>query len=89
MNLSLGSNDFSEVIENDRTHVWHHLSQHKRYETADPLVIIEGKGMRVWDAKGKEYLDAVVNKWKAVDRDLESTRNLARQWIVCDMDKTI
>ncbi len=59
MNLSLGSNDFSEVIENDRTHVWHHLSQHKRYESADPLVIIEGKGMRVWDAKGKEYLDAV------------------------------
>ena len=59
MNMSLGSNDFSEVIENDRTHVWHHLSQHKRYETTDPMVIIEGKGMRVWDAKGKEYLDAV------------------------------
>ncbi|WP_136658936.1 aminotransferase class III-fold pyridoxal phosphate-dependent enzyme [Nitratireductor sp. XY-223] len=59
MNISLGSNDFSEVIESDRTHVWHHLSQHKRYENSDPLVIIEGKGMRVWDAKGQEYLDAV------------------------------
>ncbi|WP_419910996.1 aspartate aminotransferase family protein [Hoeflea sp.] len=59
MNISLGSNDFSEVIESDRAHVWHHLSQHKKYETSDPLVIIEGKGMRVWDAKGKEYLDAV------------------------------
>ena len=59
MNISIGSNDFSEVVESDRTHVWHHLSQHKRYETSDPLVIIEGKGMRVWDANGKEYLDAV------------------------------
>ncbi len=52
-------NDFSEVIENDRAHVWHHLSQHKRYETVDPMIIIEGKGMNVWDAKGKKYLDAV------------------------------
>lgn len=59
MNLSPGTNDFSEAVESDRAHVWHHLSQHKKYETADPLVIIEGKGMRVWDAKGVEHLDAV------------------------------
>lgn len=59
MTLTEQVNDFSEVIENDRAHVWHHISQHKRYETVDPLVIIEGKGMNVWDAKGKKYLDAV------------------------------
>ena len=53
------SNDISKVVEADRAHVWHHLSQHKPYETIDPRVIIEGKGMRVWDAKGKEHLDAV------------------------------
>jgi taurine-pyruvate aminotransferase len=53
------SNDISAVVEADRAHVWHHLSQHKPYETIDPRVIIEGKGMRVWDAKGKEHLDAV------------------------------
>ncbi|MFN3844965.1 MAG: hypotaurine--pyruvate aminotransferase Tpa [Paracoccaceae bacterium] len=53
------SNDISKVVEADRAHVWHHLSQHKQYETIDPRVIIEGKGMRVWDAKGKEHLDAV------------------------------
>ncbi len=52
-------NDISDVIEADRAHVWHHLSQHKQYETVDPRVIVEGKGMRVWDAKGKEHLDAV------------------------------
>jgi taurine-pyruvate aminotransferase len=59
MNINQGENDFSEVVEKDRVRVWHHLSQHKKYETTDPLVIIEGKGMRIWDAKGKEYLDGV------------------------------
>ncbi len=54
-----GVNDISEVVEADRAHVWHHLSQHKQYETVDPRVIVEGKGMKVWDAKGKEHLDAV------------------------------
>ncbi len=52
-------NDISDVIEADRAHVWHHLSQHKQYETVDPRVIVEGRGMLVWDAKGKEHLDAV------------------------------
>ncbi len=53
-------NDISEVVEADRAHVWHHLSQHKQYETGvDPRVIVEGKGMKVWDAKGKEHIDAV------------------------------
>jgi taurine-pyruvate aminotransferase len=59
MDLPAGQNDYSEVIENDRAHVWHHLSQHKKYETVDPLIIVEGKGMQIWDAKGKQYLDGV------------------------------
>lgn len=59
MNKALTTNDLSHVVEADRAHVWHHLSQHKQYETVDPRVIVEGKGMRVWDAKGKEHLDAV------------------------------
>jgi taurine-pyruvate aminotransferase len=52
-------NDISHVVEADRAHVWHHLSQHKGYETADPRIIVEGKGMRVWDQKGTEFLDGV------------------------------
>ena len=54
-----GMNDMSRVVEADRAHVWHHLIQHKQFETLDPRVIVEGKGLRVWDAKGKEMLDAV------------------------------
>ena len=59
MNIGISANDLSEVIESDRAHVWHHLMQHKSLETVDPRIIVEGKGMRVWDATGKEHLDAV------------------------------
>ena len=59
MDSTLSSNDISEVVEADRSHIWHHLIQHKPFETNDPRIIVEGKGMRVWDAKGKEHLDAV------------------------------
>ena len=59
MNIGLSSNDLSNVIESDRAHLWHHLIQHKPFETIDPRIIVEGKGMRVWDATGKEHIDAV------------------------------
>ncbi|KMO40709.1 taurine--pyruvate aminotransferase [Methylobacterium tarhaniae] len=59
MNDMSRTNDLRHVIEADRAHVWHHLSQHKPYESVDPRVMVEGKGMRVWDATGREYLDAV------------------------------
>ena len=59
MSLDLKTNDLTHVIEADRKNVWHHLSQHKQYETVDPRVYVEGRGMRLWDATGKEYLDAV------------------------------
>ncbi|MBM5458155.1 aminotransferase class III-fold pyridoxal phosphate-dependent enzyme [Pseudomonas sp. P66] len=51
--------DAVEALASDRAHVWHHLSQHKPLEQNDPLMIVEGKGLRVWDIKGNEYLDAV------------------------------
>ncbi len=59
MNSILSPNDMTNVIEADRAHLWHHLIQHKPFETVDPRVMVEGKGMRVWDIKGKEHLDAV------------------------------
>jgi len=55
----LAANDIQDIVENDREHVWHHLIQHKPFETAEPRIIVEGKGMRVWDQKGKEHIDAV------------------------------
>ena len=52
-------NDISQIVELDRAHIWHHLIQHKPFETSEPRIIVEGKGMRVWDQKGKEHIDAV------------------------------
>jgi taurine-pyruvate aminotransferase len=59
MDSTLHQNDISEVIAADRAHVWHHLIQHKSFETVAPRIMVEGKGMRLWDARGKEHLDAV------------------------------
>ena len=59
MDSPVYTNDIEEVIENDRAHVWHHLTQHKPFETVDPRIIVEGKGLRVWDARGKEFIDAL------------------------------
>ena len=52
-------NDFNRVIDADRAHVWHHMTQHKPLETTDPRIMVEGRGMRLWDATGREHLDAV------------------------------
>lgn len=57
--MNIVPNDLADVIEADRAHIWHHLMQHKPLETTDPRVMVEGKGVRVWDAAGSEYIDAV------------------------------
>ena len=59
MDSLIFTNDIDEVIENDRAHIWHHLTQHKPFETVDPRIIVGGKGLRVWDARGKEHVDAL------------------------------
>ena len=48
-----------DIVGSDRNHLWHHLVQHKPWQDSDPMVIVEGKGLRVKDANGREYLDAV------------------------------
>lgn len=84
MNLQANENDFSGIIEADREHVWHHLTQHKKFETVDPLVIIEGKGMRVWNTAGREHLDAVSGGvWTVnVGYGRESIANAVRDQLV-------
>ena len=47
-----------DIIATDHSSVWYHLTQLQPGKGVDPLVIVEGKGMRVTDAGGREYLDA-------------------------------
>ena len=56
--MTLSNQPDPDITEIDRNTVWHHLTQHKSHETADPLVIVEGKGMMLTDINGREYLDA-------------------------------
>lgn len=48
-----------QIIAADKKYVWHHLTNHKIYENADPTIFTRGRGMYVTDIHGKEYLDAV------------------------------
>ena len=59
MDGTFNENDISHVVEADKAHVWHHLVQHKGFETNDPKIIVEGKGIHVWDQNGKQHLDCV------------------------------
>jgi taurine-pyruvate aminotransferase len=56
--MTLSNRPDPDIVEIDRQTIWHHLTQHKAYETKDPMVIVEGKGMIVTDTNGSDYLDA-------------------------------
>lgn len=53
------AHDIEDLVAKDKAHLWHHLTQHKQFQQNDPLVMVEGEGLRVRDINGKEYLDAV------------------------------
>ena len=88
MDGTFNENDLSRVVEADRAHVWHHLSQHQPYMDAqapvDPRIIVEGKGLRVWDQHGKEHIDAVAGGvWTVnVGYGRESIANAVRDQLV-------
>ncbi len=49
------TNNSSQLIEADASTVWHHLMQH---QGSAPMIVTEGKGLRITDINGKEFLDA-------------------------------
>jgi taurine-pyruvate aminotransferase len=51
--------DIEKIAQADRDSVWHHLVQHKPFEQTGPMIVVEGKGMRIRDINGNEFLDAV------------------------------
>ncbi len=84
MNMHVGDNDISHVVEADKAHVWHHLTQHKKFDAADPLIIVEGKGLHVWNQAGRKHLDAVSGGvWTVnVGYGRESIANAVRDQLV-------
>lgn len=49
----------------DIANVLHPYTDHKAHAQTGPLVITRGKGVRVWDEQGKEYIEAVAGLWCA------------------------
>jgi len=84
MNMHVGDNDISHVVAADKAHVWHHLTQHKKFDTSDPLIIVEGKGLHVWNQAGRKHLDAVSGGvWTVnVGYGRESIANAVRDQLV-------
>lgn len=46
------------LLKQDRDYLWHHLMQHRVFETSEPPVMVEGRGLILKDIRGREYLDA-------------------------------
>ncbi len=59
MNQINNSLDLELAQASDQKNVWHHLTNHTPFENSAPQMMVEGSGMRIKDAKGREYLDAV------------------------------
>jgi adenosylmethionine---8-amino-7-oxononanoate aminotransferase len=50
-----------EVVERDRSHVWHPYTQHGI--EGDPTVIARARGASLFDAEGREILDLISSWW--------------------------
>ncbi len=49
----------------DRAYTLHPFTNFKRHQAEGSLIIREGKGIRVYDESGKEYIEAVAGLWSA------------------------
>ena len=58
MKYDVNTFDVASAVDADQSNVWHHLTQHRAFEHQAPPMMVTGKGMRLTDANGKEYLDA-------------------------------
>src|SRR5580700_5191245 len=51
------------LAQQDHRHVWHPFTQMRDWLQREPIVIVDGKGAVLRDAKGREYLDANSSIW--------------------------
>ena len=52
-------------IETDRAHCWHPFTRQAEWCAADhePLVLVRGEGVWLWDSEGRRYLDGNSSIW--------------------------
>lgn len=47
----------------DHKHVWHPFTQMRDWLRHEPVVVVRGQGARLWDARGRSYLDGNASIW--------------------------
>ena len=55
--------DHAALSRLDKDHVWHPYTQMAEYNQRDPLVVVEGEGRKLKDAKGRWYYDGTSSIW--------------------------
>ncbi|WP_350289795.1 adenosylmethionine--8-amino-7-oxononanoate transaminase [uncultured Croceitalea sp.] len=58
------SEQIKNLVERDKKHLWHPLTQHKT--ASSPLAIIKAKGALLWDEDGNEYIDGIASWYTAM-----------------------
>lgn len=53
----------NKLAQLDHRHVWHPFTQMRDWLKREPIVIMEGRGALLRDARGREYLDANASIW--------------------------
>ena len=52
-------------IKQDKVYAWHPFTQQQGWcaDQHDPLILIEGKGVWLWDSRGNQYIDGNASIW--------------------------
>jgi adenosylmethionine-8-amino-7-oxononanoate aminotransferase len=53
----------TELVEKDKAHLLHPVSNLKDMREHGPLVLAQGDGVYLWDTEGKQYIDAFAGLW--------------------------
>ncbi len=53
----------AELTSIEKRHVWHPFTQMRDWEATDPLFIVKGSGVRLFDSNGNGYWDANSSLW--------------------------
>jgi adenosylmethionine-8-amino-7-oxononanoate aminotransferase len=59
------TSSLQDLIAADKSHIWHPFTQMRDWcdPEHEPLVIVEGRGSRLFDARGQTYLDGNSSIW--------------------------
>ena len=53
----------TELVEKDKAHLLHPVSNLKEMREHGPLILARGEGIYLWDTDGKQYIDAFAGLW--------------------------